>query len=190
MGTNWTHFNLLQYIWKTWPKIWLLSYGFYLQSGLVSCDSLSPFFIPYSKRQIGKRDMYVVCRWSFRKGGSKKKYLWTYYIVSLVFSLRASAGSSKSLQFFVVVSSILSKKSRQKVVCKSSDIEKNFINRASFGIESLSSLVSPSFFYCCGITALRKVCWCAAIHIVISSSLHRHFSIRAVGGFRYPEETN
>ena len=49
---------------------------------------------------------------------------------------------------------------------------------------------SSSLVFSTAAALLRKVCWCAAIHIVISSSLHRHFSIRAVGGFKYPGGTN
>ena len=42
-----------------------------------------------------------------------------------------------------------------------------------------SYIVALVWFFSTAAALLRKVCWCAAIHIVISCSLHRHFSMKS-----------
>ena len=60
------------------------------------------FLFPIVKDKLVKETCMLSVGEAFEKGGSKKKYLWTYYIVSLVFSLRADAGSSITFEFLLL----------------------------------------------------------------------------------------
>ena len=55
------------------------------------------FLFPIVKDKLVKETCMLSVGEAFEKGGSKKKYLWTYYIVSLLFNMRAALDSRISL---------------------------------------------------------------------------------------------